>query len=364
MPLAISAKLVDSNNKALANQPVEVSFYNLVGRTQKISSGRTDRAGQFKGSSNVSFSQFLPRILLRTRQNNKWISLTNTPKSFSQTRLDFGTVKVSNEPVLSVANSVFHRIPTNFTASNNNELNSRLSTLNTSNNTLKRQLSDEQTKNRQLLTQIEGLQRRPTSNTDDRNRIASLTTENTHLSQLIKTKDLKIKELENNPQTAPALQVEELDSNEVISSALAAINAADSQNNGRFQLKSAKMDLKVLPGSSKDKVRLVKNSDSLRAIKPELFTTLTLDLAAFKPAPSRPADTKTEKMPDLTGYTRSLAVRRLNEMALEATWYKQQLTPDEAPLLGTILSQQPQAGSPLGNDSEIILIIGSMEGGA
>lgn len=370
MALKITATLVDSNNKALKSVSVDVCFYNLTGRTQRIASGRTLSNGQFKAQNNATLSSFLPRVVLRTQQNGKWVNLTNTPNSYSSSKLDFGTVKVSTSPVLTVANTTFHRIPTSVSSAAVNLSPSTLSTtqlntLKTTNESLSNQLKASKKSTSTLNSQVEQLKRAASTASESHEKqrqknsleINKLTQTNLDIAKQLKVKDLRILELERiKPNAKPSIQTQELSKDEVISSAMEALNKADTQNKGRFQLKSAKMDLKVLPGSSKDKVRLIKDASSLSLIDPRLLSTLVLDLDIKEGAEQTSSEKL--KMPDLTGYTHSLATRRLDEMQLEAQWYNQQLPPEQHNETGKIISQTPKAGVPINEDAEIMLIIG------
>lgn len=364
MALSITAKLLDNNGKALKNAFVDVCFYAANGRIQRIASGRTLASGLFKAQGSVNLTGYLPRVLLRTQHKNNWLNLTNTPKSYSSAKLDFGNVKVSFSPVLTVANTIFHTIPTSITgipaAASNTESVKQLNTLKVSNQTLEKQLQASKKAESTLKFEIDQLRKvTQTAKVDPAitKQLSTLQLHNKNLTEQLKGKEKRIKELERiDPNAKISLQTEELNKDEMISSAMAALNKADTANNGRFQLKSARMDLKVLPGSSKDKIRLVKDANSLTLIDPAMLSTLILDLDV-----SGTQETTTIeklKMPDLIGYTRSLATRRLDEIQLDAQWYNQQLTKEQQSETGKIISQSPKAGTGIDSDTEIMLIIG------
>ncbi|MDO6513797.1 MULTISPECIES: PASTA domain-containing protein [unclassified Neptuniibacter] len=363
MALTITAKLLDSNGKALKNAFVDVCFYAANGRIQRIASGKTLASGLFKAQGSVNLTGYLPRVLLRTQHKNNWLNLTNTPKSYSSAKLDFGNVKVSFSPVLTVANTIFHTIPTSITgipAASNTESVKQLNTLKTSNQALEKQLQATKKAESTLKLEIDQLRKvTQTAKIDPAitKQLSTLQLQNKNLAEQLKTKDGRIKELERiDPNAKATLKTEEFNKDEMISSAMAALNKADTANNGRFQLKSARMDLKVLPGSSKDKIRLVKDANSLTLIDPAMLSTLILDLDVS--GHQEPVTHQQTKMPDLTGYTRSLANRRLDEMQLDAQWYNQQLTKEQQSETGKIISQSPKAGTAIDSDTEIMLIIG------
>ncbi|WP_067984074.1 PASTA domain-containing protein [Neptuniibacter pectenicola] len=363
MALTITAKLLDSNGKALNNATVDVCFYAANGRIKSIASGKTLANGQFKAQSSTKVSDYLPRVLLRTLHKNNWLNLTNTPKSYSSSKLDFGNVKVSFTPVLTVANTIFHTIPssiTGVTTKANPESLKQLNTLKVSNQTLEKQLQASKKAESTLKLEIDQLRKvtqNPKIDPALTKQLSTLQLHNKNLTEQLKGKENRIKELERiDPNAKATLKTEELSKDEMISSAMAALNKADHDNNGRFQLKSARMDLKVLPGSSKDKIRLVKDSNSLTLIDPAMLSTLILDLDV--PGHQETVTPHKTKMPDLTGYTRSLANRRLEEMQLDAQWYNQQLTKEQQSETGKIISQAPKAGAAIDPDTEIMLIIG------
>ncbi len=111
MATNIKAVLKDSNNKALANTEAQLFFYTLGGAATLVASGRSNTRGSLSMLCNKRFSGFLPRVLLKVKLSNKWVNASNTPKSYSQRTIDFGTVKLSSNPVLTVAATTLHSIP-------------------------------------------------------------------------------------------------------------------------------------------------------------------------------------------------------------------------------------------------------------
>jgi hypothetical protein len=321
MPLSVKVSLKNSTtNKALANTKVALFFYQQNrGRVKavQVGIGQSDARGQAKFTANVEIGNYLPRALLKASINNKWQNLTALPKTYTASAIDFATVSVNTITAVNIAAVPYYGMA-------NISLPGAAATV-------------------------------------DPAKFKKIENENKSLTQKLTAADtLKDK-----------LVTTSFKAERVYSQAVHAINKADEQGqqSGRFRISDAKMTLKVLSGEKEDEVRLINNAADFKSISPELMSVIELNLADTMPVKvaSNQAETiKTPKMPDVSGYTQSMALRKLAEQGLNAQTYQQQLSDEQvekqASLVGQVLKQYPAPGKAINNPNDIALIIGTYAG--
>ena len=355
MPLSVKVSLKNSTtNKALANTKVALFFYQQNrGRVKavQVGIGQSDARGQAKFTANVEIGNYLPRALLKASINNKWQNLTALPKTYTASAIDFATVSVNTITAVNIAAVPYYGManislpgaaatvdPAKFKKIENE--NKSLTQKLTAADTLKEQQKAELSGMRSEITRLKGLNAaKPQANntTNDKNKLVTTS----------------------------------FKAERVYSQAVHAINKADEQGqqSGRFRISDAKMTLKVLSGEKEDEVRLINNAADFKSISPELMSVIELNLADTMPVKvaSNQAETiKTPKMPDVSGYTQSMALRKLAEQGLNAQTYQQQLSDEQvekqASLVGQVLKQYPAPGKAINNPNDIALIIGTYAG--
>jgi hypothetical protein len=130
----------------------------------------------------------------------------------------------------------------------------------------------------------------------------------------------------------------------------------------RLKLTGATVTVRGLPsGSGSDfslsfpEAELAKNADGLSELS-----------FALRPDVSRPLDTPpaqpTTALPDLTGYTRDLAVRKLATAGLAVTVASEVVT--EPRMVGRVVRQTPPAGHPADPEVPVQIFIGKAAGGS
>lgn len=140
--------------------------------------------------------------------------------------------------------------------------------------------------------------------------------------------------------------------------------AASAKTTDRLQLTGATITVRGLPsGSGSDfslsfpEADLAKNVNGLS----ELSFALRPDFSRLPGTPTVP-ESEGDKLPDLTGYTRDLAVRKLAAAGHAVTVASEVVTEDRA--VGRVVRQLPRAGQAADPDLPVQIFIGKAAGGA
>jgi len=425
MATNIKAVLRDSSNKALKNTEAQMFFYTLNGGTKLVASGRSSSNGSLSMVCNTNFGGFLPRVLLRVKLSNKWVNASNTPKSYSQRTIDFGTVSLSTTPVLTLATTTLHSIPTtsadvvSLSADDSKKLK-RLETqnlkLSNETQTLTEQLRSKERARKSLETE---LQNRPTlqmlnsekaqvsslksqlKQRDERitlleqgsgqlgevrrqlelkeqqrkqlevelNKRPTLDMLNLQKGQVddlnnqLKLKDNRIGELEelvNSGGNPVPIRAKTVKSEDLIFSTSEAFSRASDKltKQGGYRISKASVDLKVVAAANHTDLMLFETADDLARIPSNCFGNVRFDLDLTDTGESGEDRVSEVSMPEVTGYTRQLAERKLDGLADQLFWYEQQLSDKDPFSPGQIISQHPKPNAPLQPDTQIILIVG------
>ncbi|RTE67381.1 PASTA domain-containing protein [Amphritea opalescens] len=425
MATNIKAVLRDSNNKPLANIDAQLFFYTMNGGVTAVAKGKSAVNGALSMVCGSRFSGFLPRVLLKVKLNSQWVNASNTPKTYSQKTIDFGTIKLSHEPVITLASTVLYSIPAgtvpkaalNTVASKQSKL---LETQNLKLNEETKALTLQLRRQEQARKALESeLQERPTQQMlkaektqvtqletqlkQRDERIRSLERNGSQLSeisqQLASNEQLR-KKLESELKQRPTLEglnfekrrvtelqnqltlkdnrIGELEglikkgsgvvpikskivkSEDLIFSASDAISRASTKlaKQGGYRISKASVDLKVVAAANHTDLMLFETADDLARIPSNCFGNVRFDIDLTDKDESVETVDSAAKMPDVSGYTRQLAERKLGELQDQTFWYEQQLSEKDPFSAGQIMSQHPKANTPLQPDTQIILIIG------
>lgn len=426
MATKIKAVLRDSNNKPLVNTDAQLFFYTMNGGVTAVASGKSAANGVLNMVCGSRFSGFLPRVLLKVKLNSQWVNASNTPKTYSQQTIDFGIIKLSHEPVITLASTVLYSIPTgtiNKASSISAAETKKLKSLETQNlkldeetkslalqlrrqeqsrKTLERELETrptlqmlnaEKTQVTQLKSQLKQrddqikqlergsgqlselsrqlelkeeqrkkleieLQKRPSVDglIVERRRVAELQSQ-------LQQKDNRIGELEGLVQRGGEvvpIKAKTVKSEDLIFSASEAISRASNKlaKQGGYRISKASVDLKVVAAANQTDLMLFETADDLARIPSNCFGNVRFDLN-LDDADSRADQAESDfKMPDVSGYTRQLAERKLDGLQDQLFWYEQQLSEKDSFSAGQIISQHPKANTSLQPDTQIILIVG------
>lgn len=425
MATNIKAVLRDSNNKALINTDAQMFFYTMSGGVTLVASGRSSTKGLLSMVCNTNFSGFLPRVLLKVKLNNNWVNASNTPKTYSQKTIDFGTVQLSNEPVLTLATTALHTIPVitagsvAVSAADTNKLRlleRKNLQLTNETKTLSEQLKGKELARKTLEAE---LQNRPTLQmlNAEKSQVSSLKSQikarddritlleqgNGQLGEIsrqlevkeqqrkllevelnkrptveilniqkglvadlksqLKLKDNRIGELEglvNSGGGVVPIKSTTVKSEDLIFSTSEAISRASTKlaKQGGYRISKASVDLKVIAAANQTDLMLFETADDLARIPSNCFGNLRFDIDLTDTGESSGTVAVDLKMPEVTGYTRQLAERKLDGVQDQVFWYEQQLSDKDPFSAGQIISQHPKANTPLQPDTQIILIIG------
>lgn len=400
MPLSIKVTLKSSQTKkAMPNVDVVLMFYqNRNGRIQQvqIARGRTKPNGTLTMSTNVPLGAYLPRVLLRGVINRKWQNLTALPKTYNTSLLDFGIINVNTVQTVTISNvnysgMVVTGMPTTANANTvsaakykqvetqNTTLNAQLKTAKAEKNsqkvqltTLQKQLNTEKQSKAQLAAQSKTLEANLKKANQDKqahllqveNMRAELLTANNRVNDLLAASAQA-------PAQVPAqakVKTATLKTETVMEQAIEAVNKVDAKakSSGRFRISKAKMSLKMLSGDKAGEVRLVSDATDFKNIRPEHLSVIDIDLSDHGTQGGSAGTSASVKMPNLVGYTQTLAMRKLEDINMSGTFYQQQLSPEQVKaqpnLVGQILKQYPLQGKVITDKNDIALIVGTYIG--
>lgn len=114
MPFTVTATLVDSTEKPVANSSVRLMTISKSAKPTALAQGSTGEDGTVKAvRSRVLSYTYLPTVTLELRApTGKWIALTSEPVTYTSSEVDFGTILVSDKPVQRVgAKDLFGQSP-------------------------------------------------------------------------------------------------------------------------------------------------------------------------------------------------------------------------------------------------------------
>ncbi|MBU2965569.1 PASTA domain-containing protein [Amphritea sp. 2_MG-2023] len=426
MATNIKATLRDSNNKPLANTDAQLFFYTVNGGLTAVASGKSASNGALSMVCGSRFSGFLPRVLLKVKLNSEWVNASNTPKTYSQKTMDFGTIKLSHEPVLTLASTVLYSIPTgsiNKTAISSVAETKKFKLLETENLKLGETTKDltlQLRRQEQTRKTLESeLKARPTlqmlnaekaqvtqlksqlKQQEDRIKLLERGSgQLREISQQLELKEQQRKKLESELNKRPTLEVLNIEkrrvtelqnqltlkdnrigeleglikkgsgvvpiksktvkSEDLIFSTSDAISRASTKlaKQGGYRISKASVDLKVVAAANQTDLMLFETADDLARIPSNCFGNVRFDIDLAEKEETVETVDSAAKMPNVSGYTRQLAERKLGELQDQVFWYEQQLSEKDPFSAGQIMSQHPKANTPLQPDTQIILIIG------
>jgi hypothetical protein len=398
MPLTIKATLKNtSDNKPMANTSLALFFYQHIrGRVRpvQVAKGQTNVKGQASFASNTEVGSFLPRVLLKALINNKWQNLTALPKTYTAALLDFGSVGVSTIQAVNVGSMRFYGMA-NMTAAKPSAAadSNKIKLIEKERTALSLQLksvSEEKARHLSELNlkkkEVEKIQTEKKAQEEKYKTLEARLAASEALKETQQKELLSVRAdligLQGNatikpgieslaPGKNPKLVTTSMKAESVYTQAVKAVNKADEQgeSEGRFRISDVKMTLKVLSGEKEDEVRLIKNANEFKVIRPEMLSVIEFNLAdrgKVRPSNSDANEAPAPKMPKLTGYTESMAMRKLLELGLKANVYQQQLSQEQIEkqpnLVGQVIKQHPNSGKAVSDPNDISLIIGVFSG--
>lgn len=92
--LTVKAIFVTSNDKPAARVAAHLCTFNARGRPTRRATASSDARGRIQFDVEVSYAPFQPRLMIRARVGNRWVELSDTPKDFQASQVDFGRIAV------------------------------------------------------------------------------------------------------------------------------------------------------------------------------------------------------------------------------------------------------------------------------
>ena len=183
------------------------------------------------------------------------------------------------------------------------------------------------------------------------------------LNNQLKLKDNRIGELEelvNSGGNPVPIRAKTVKSEDLIFSTSEAFSRASDKlaKQGGYRISKASVDLKVVAAANHTDLMLFETADDLARIPSNCFGNVRFDLDLTDTGESGEDRVSEVSMPEVTGYTRQLAERKLDGLADQLFWYEQQLSDKDPFSAGQIISQHPKPNAPLQPDTQIILIVG------
>lgn len=183
------------------------------------------------------------------------------------------------------------------------------------------------------------------------------------LQNQLNLKDNRIGELEgviSSGGVSVPIKSKTVKSEDLIFSASEAISRASVKlaKQGCYRISKASVDLKVVAAANRTDLMLFETADDLARIPSNCFGNLRFDIDLSDTEDSSEPAAVDLNMPDVTGYTRHLAERKLDSLQDQLFWYEQQLSEKDRFSPGQIISQHPKANTQLQPDTQIILIVG------
>jgi hypothetical protein len=388
MALKITATLVDANKKPQAGVTVQAYFYRQTGSVFAVGKGQTKANGDLSINVTQSISDYLPRLELRMQVGRSWRVLSNTPTKYTSAEASFGTLEVATKPVMTMGTTNLYSVSPTFalprevektTALNerlavsdaqNVTLTKELATLKLNNTSLNKQLATQKQTNLSLTQQISTLN---TNNEQLNRNLADTKSHWLNEQKARKAADKKVQTLEKNLATTQrqleaantALQQQKPQETEVkdlFDSAALHLEEAQNRIKGRksaFFMSKVSMNLKVVPGRSGSTVKLP-DKDEVKEIGADALSDIKIE---FSDLAARQADATTLQqvvVPDLMGYTRNLAQRKLQNESLKPMIHEEYVGRGAVARQrnGRVLSQNPPAGTKVMPNSAIYVVIG------
>ncbi|MDX1564980.1 MAG: PASTA domain-containing protein, partial [Phycisphaeraceae bacterium] len=297
--------------------------------------------------SNRTVSGFLPRVLLRSKSGRSRKRLSETPVKYTRTLVDFGELTVSSAVAMRVARTPFYASNVTVAAGGGASPAARITSLNT-------QLKSLKSTNTQLTSKIAEKDKALKSKEAVFKKQAKQLKLKTDEVDKLKGQIARLKE--TGPAGRQETNIEELLDN--ASRQIENVSSSMNTRKSRYRLGKISMQLKMLPSAGGTGVNFIKPAEIEKA-KPELLSQVNLE---FDPSEQQAPAQAPEQVavPDVTGYTRDLALRKLAEADLEYEWREEVVaeTSRGRSQDGRVLRQRPEAGEETAPGSVVTITIG------
>ena len=342
MPLSVTATLVDGNGRPLSGVAVQVGYYDARNVFRAQIAGKSN----IKGSISLRIASlpgnFLPQLGLRAQSGRSWRLLSRTPSRYTPTRASFGRLEVDlAQPPLTLGSSKLFARPLDLKVAAFEAIEAadkaKISQLSTS-------LSAAGKERDSFKQQLAAATQKSAQGERAREQLAA---ENSQLKAQI----ARLEAIQSGTGPAPEpdapvvsgpLPGSKVGIDTLFNNAASKLEATDSRlrSSSGFRLGKVSLKLKVLPSEDGGSV-VLPDAETIARLGANNLSELNLDL---NPPPSgRGQSSAAGTVPELVGYTRALAERKLAAQGLRADYLEEQV--GKAEQAGRILRQSPAAGA-------------------
>lgn len=337
MPV-VTAVLRDPGGKPLGSVEVDLVQFSAKGTARILARDKADPRGRVVLRYGGSLPDPQPRLALRMQVGTQMRRLSETPQSTSPEAVEFGMITVRDAPVVRLGSTEIFGIAGGVP-----------------------DLAPGPAPEPSVAARIKGLEDEIKSHLRTTERLRS--THAAALEQLrashtaaLAERDARIAKLQTELARAQSRTEAETSLVDLFDTTASQIETAArtiAARRGAYQLGDISMELKVVPGASGAGVSFVPRAE-LGTVTPEILSRLTFSFTASGPAP----EAGLVDVPDLLGYTRAPALRKLSEAGLEAVWREEMIRPGGGPSQhGRIIDQSPAAGTALAPGGTVTLTL-------
>ncbi len=343
MRLTVQATLVTSKDKPAAQVAAQLCTFNARGQATQRAASTSNAQGKVQFNLQVPDAPFQPRLMVRARIGNRLVVLSDTPKNFQGTSVDFGRIAVPDaEQASSVAG--VKQLSMARTAAVESINLGQTAKLDPKAAESLRAVSIDQVDSK-VIQQIEAPLKAELRELRDFKKAAIPKVEVSKKIQeevqkveqrfggLIAEKEKEIGELREATLKQSSIQNLVLSSQQQIKQAQESIQATS----GTYKLGRVSFKTRLIPNDEGNGFRLptAQESKDLR----DILSEFSYDFAPASEAERNP----TVSVPDLVGQTESLARIRARESKLRID-VRQQGVPADSEGVGRVLKQIPAAG--------------------
>ena len=335
MPV-VTAVLRDPGGKPLGSAEVDLVQFSAKGTARILARDKADPRGRVVLRYGGSLPDPQPRLALRLKVGAQMRRLSESPQSTSPEAVDFGTITVRDKAVMRLGSTGIFGIAGGVPDLGPAPEPSVAARIKGLEDEIKNHLRTTERLRSSHATALEQLRASHTAALAERDaRIAKLQTELTRA------------------QSRTEAETSLVDLFDTTASQIETAARTIAARRGAYQLGDISMELKVVPGASGAGVSFVPRAE-LGTVTPEILSRLRFTFTPSGPAP----EAGLVDVPDLLGYTRAPALRKLSEAGLEVVWREEMIRPGGGPSQhGRIIDQSPAAGTALAPGGTVTLTL-------
>lgn len=359
LKLSIQAILVTSTDKPAARVAAQLCTFNARGQATQRAASTSNAQGRVQFNLQVPDAPFQPRLMIRARIGNRLVVLSDTPKDFQGTQVDFGRIAVPDAQQAGSAAGVKQLAMARTAAVESVNLGQAAKLSPKAGESL-RAVSIDQVDSKVIqqieaplkaeLRELQNFKKTAIPKVEVSKRIQEEVQKvEQRFGGLIAEKEKEIGELRDATLKQSSIQNLVLSSQQQIKQAQESIQASS----GAYKLGKVSFKTRLIPNDEGNGFRLptAQESKDLR----DILSEFSYDFAPVPETERNP----TVSVPDLVGQTESLARIRARENKLRID-IRQQGIPADSEGVGRVLKQIPAAdrNSSLPAGSTLTVLIG------